>query len=148
MKNRSISAFLFTVLLGLGGLVTATPALAAASVISVSDGQISAKGTAVTGTYTVTCTFFDENININMELRQVTGKTVNSSSFSDSFLCEGYVGRVYTRTYRFDAFTGRSTIFVQGGANVTGNAQGFICCFYNVNEPINKEIRLFRKSGN
>lgn len=127
-------------LLGLGGIATAAPALASASVVAVSDGQISGKGTAVSGTYTVTCSFFDENINITMELRQRTGKTVNSTSFYDSFQCAGD-GVPVTRPY---IFAGSSTIFKQGVATITGIANGNVCCYYSVNEVINEESQLLK----
>lgn len=137
MKTRAISASLFAIVLGM--LATATPAQAAASVTSVSDGTIVGKGTAVQGTYTVECQFFEERISVNMELRQrAGGKTVTSSTFNDSFLCAGN-GVPVTRTY---TFSNSGTTFKSGVATVTGNISACNDFFFCTNEAIFEEISL------
>lgn len=122
----------------LGTLLTAAPAQAEATLTSISDGKIVAKGVAVTGTYTLQCEFFGEFVGINVELRQrVGGKTVASSGFSDSFECEGN-GVPVTRTYTFNS---SSTPFKSGVATVTGSVFSSTCCVFTSN-PISKEIRI------
>lgn len=138
MKFKPLSAILLAMTLGVGALVTAAPAQAAASVTSVSNGTLVAKGVAVTGTYTVECQFFGENISVHMDLRQrAGGKTVTSSSFSDSFECEGN-GVPVTRTYTFGS---SSTAFKSGAATVTGRIFSHTCCVFT-SEPIFQEISL------
>lgn len=141
MKTKATSALFFVLMLGFGMLATAAPAQAAASVTSVSDGTIVGKGTAVQGTYTVECQFFEERISVNMELRQrAGGKTVTSSTFNDSFLCEGN-GVPVTRTY---TFANSGTTFKSGVATVTGNISACNDFFFCTNEAIFEEISLVK----
>jgi hypothetical protein len=138
MKIKATSASLFAMILGFGTLAVATPAQAAASVTSVSDGATAGKGTVVQGTYTLECQFFEERIFVNMELRQrAGGKTVASSTFSDSFLCEG-TGIPVTRTY---SFANSGLTFKSGVATVTGNVTACTCCLCT-SEEIFEEITL------
>lgn len=132
-----ILAAVFAAIFLMGG-----PAQAAASVTDVSDGVISGKGTVVTGTYTVSCDYYGENVYVNFDLRQRgSGKAVTSSGFSDSFQCEGN-GIPVTRTYRF---AGASTAYKSGVATVTGSITActdFVGC---TNGPTNQEISLVKK---
>lgn len=139
--KKAISAALFVLTLCLG-LLSAAPSQAAASVTDISDGVVSGKGTVVTGTYTVTCDYYGERVYAYLDLRQRgSGKAITSSSFSDSFECEGN-GVPVTRTYRF---AGGSTAYKSGVATVTGTIQActdFVGC---KNEPVYEEISLVKK---
>lgn len=127
-------------ILGFGGLALATPAQAAASVVSISDGQLAGKGTAVSGTYTVTCQFFDESVSINLELRQrAGGKTITTASFNDSFRCAGD-GVPVTRQY---VFANSSLTFKQGTATVAGNIYSSTCCVFT-SEAVLEEIKFLK----
>jgi hypothetical protein len=138
MKTKAIFASLFGLILAFSTLATATPAQAAASVTSVSDGAITGKGTAVQGTYTVECQFFEERIFVNLELRQRSGgKTVATSTFSDSFLCEGN-GIPVTRTY---TFANSASAFKSGVATVVGSITACTCCICTT-EAVLEEITL------
>lgn len=138
MLKTAISAALFVLTLCIG-LLSAAPSQAAVSLIDVSDGVISGKGTVVTGTYTVTCDFYGESVFVNFDLRQRgSGKAITSSSFSDSFYCEGD-GDPVTRTYRF---ANSPTAYKSGTATVsgsTGSCVDFVGC---TQKQFSEEISL------
>lgn len=136
-KTRSFSATLCAMILGFGGLALATPAQAAASVVSISDGQLTGKGTAVYGTYTVTCQA-GESIFISLELRQrAGGKTITTATVTDSFSCVSD-GTPVTRQY---VFSNSSTTFKQGTATVAGSVLSIAA---NTSEAVLDEIKLLK----
>jgi hypothetical protein len=141
MKSRIITSILFTLTLCLG-VLAGSPAQAAGSVTSVSDGVISGRGTVVTGTYTVKCDFVGEFIYVSLELRQPAGGNyVASSYFYDSFECAGD-GIPVTRTYTFST---SPRPFRSDAATVTGSINACNCCGYCISEAVNEEISLVRQ---
>jgi len=140
-QTRIISALFFAMLFVFSGLTLAGPAHAAASVVSISDGTLAAKGTAVSGTYTATCQFFDESVSVSVELRQrAGGKKITTATFNDSFRCAGD-GTPVTRQY---VFANSASAFKNGPATVTGTIFSSTCCVFT-SEAVFQEVRLSKK---
>lgn len=107
--------------------VGAVPAQAAHPV-SASNGQITGRGTAVSGTYTVDCDFAGQRIAASINVIQNRGGRINSNGTQQEFICEtdGQVTREYLVFAHETAYVpGQATIrvgvfFSDESGNYTG----------------------------